>query len=89
MKELEKNFMGRGETKGFAFTQLRRSNFAYIYEVTDTFGYKWYECFKRKENTRFNTISYPRQNAWGIWAWTETTLQEAEEKFDEINKLKD
>jgi len=89
MKELEKNFMGRGETKGFAFTQLKASNFAYIYMVSDTFGYVWYECFRRKENTQFSTVSYPKQKSFGIWAWTETTLQEAEEKFDEINKPKD
>ena len=89
MKELEKNFTGTGEVRGFTFTQIRRSELGYIYMVLDTFGERWYEVFKRKDNVRFNTISYPRQRAFGVWAWCETTLQNAEEKFNEINEPKD
>jgi hypothetical protein len=68
MKELELEFTGTGEVKGFMFTQLKRSNFGYIYMVSDTFGQRWYEVFKKKINARFATISYPRQKAFGVWA---------------------
>jgi hypothetical protein len=86
MKELSETFIGRGQVKGFAFTQIEKSASAYIYEV-NTGNSKFYEVFKRIENTRFMCVSYPTNNAFGVWAWTFGTLKRAEDKFDELELL--
>jgi len=85
MKELETQFVGKGEVRGFTFTQVKRSNLGYIYRVSDTFGQSWYEVFRRKENVPFNVISYPRCQSYGKWAWTCLTLEKAERKLKWIN----
>lgn len=81
MKELEKQFIGRGEVKGFTFTQIKQNGKGYIYHVRDTFGNERYEVFKRVENVRFNTISYPKSKSFGKWAWTTSSLEKAEGLF--------
>ena len=86
MKELQEEFIGRGQVKGFAFTQIEKSASYYIYEVkTETS--KYYEVFKRIENTRFGCVSYPTNNAFGRWAWTYLELSKAEDKGDELELL--
>lgn len=84
MKQLEQNFIGRGEVKGFIFTQINKSEKAFIYKV-DCDGCEHYEVFKRKENKQFNCISYPKTGSFGLWAWTYKDLQKALNKFDELN----
>jgi len=83
MKELKEEFTGRGQVKGFAFTQIKKSASSYIYEVNSGEA-KFYEVFKRIENTRFGCVSYPTNNAFGVWAWTYGDLDKAEDKFDEL-----
>lgn len=84
MKELEKVFIGKGEVKGFIFTQIKRSNLAYIYEVSLSESAKWYEVFARKEYAKFDMVSYPKSNSFGEWAWTCGTIEKAEEIFHNI-----
>lgn len=84
--ELPISFVGKGEVKGFSFKQIKRSNTAYLYEVSSTFGAKWYEVFKCKVNARFGNITYPKQKSFGISAWTCKTIERATEKFNELNK---
>lgn len=86
MKKLELNFIGRGQVKGFIFTQINKSYYAYIYEVK-TGNSTHYEVFKHKENTHFNCVSYPSNKAFGIWAWSCTKLERAIEKFEELNNM--
>ena len=86
MKELQEKFIGRGQVKGFAFTQIEKSASCYIYEVK-TESSKYYEIFKRVENTRFGCVSYPTNNAFGRWAWTYLDLSKAKDKADELNLL--
>ena len=82
MQELQTHFAGRGETKGFLFTQLEKTEKGYIYLVTDASGKKWYEVFNRKENTQFGCISYPTAKAFGLWAWTLLTREASENKLN-------
>lgn len=84
MKQLLKHFIGRGEVKDFKFTQIKCSEQAFLYEV-DTGDTKYYEVFKKRRNRRFGNISYPSSYAFGIWAWTYVSLEQAEKKFQEIN----
>lgn len=84
MKELQLEFIGRGQVKGFIFTQLNKSEKAYIYKV-DTGSSTHYEVFKRKVNKQFNCISYPSDKAFGYWAWSCSTLQRAEQVFEQLN----
>ena len=87
MKPLATRFKGRGEVKGYIFTQVVRSHKAYIYEVSsEGSDRKHYEVFKRIENRRHNCISYPTSKAFGIWAWTTSNLTRAIELFNELNK---
>ena len=86
MKELQEQFIGRGQVKGFAFTQIEKTASYYIYEVK-TESSKYYEVFKRMENTRFGCVSYPTNNAFGTWAWTYLDLNKAEDKADELELL--
>jgi len=83
MKQLEKKFTGKGEVKGFSFTQLKNNGKAYIYEVADG-SFKHYEVFKHKENTQFKCISYPRSKSFGIWAFSVSTFERANEIFEEL-----
>ena len=84
MKELRKSFTGIGQVKGFEFTQVSQSDTAYIYRV-NTGNNIYYEVFNRKENKRFECISYPTNNAFGLWAWTYNDTSKAEAKFDELD----
>lgn len=84
--ELPLKFEGKGEVKGFSFVQIKRSNTAYLYEISDTFGAKWYEVFRRKENARFGTITYPKQKAFGVWAWCCKSLEKASQRFENLEK---
>lgn len=87
MKPLPIEFIGRGEVRGFVFTQILMSDKAYFYQVKPN-GRIQYEVFKKKENSRFGTVSYPTSNAFGKWAWTYMCFGLAKKKFDELNKVK-
>lgn len=70
IKELDEVIKGRGEMKGFTLSQLKRSEFAYLYEVLeeDT-GHKTYEVFRRRENVQFGCISYPSSKGFGDYIY--------------------
>ena len=84
MKELKEYFSGRGQVKGYVFNQLQKNEHGYLYEVKGD-GKPHYEVFKRKENTMYDCISYPTNKAFGIWAWTCSTLQKASQRFNELS----
>ena len=87
MKELKKEFQGKGQVKGFLFTQIKKNDAGYIYKV-ETGTSTHFETFKHKENTQFDCISYPSNKAFGNWAWTQSTLERAESKLDDLVTLK-
>jgi hypothetical protein len=86
MKSLKKQFIGTGEVKGYKFTQIRCTKHAFLYEI-NTGDSLYYEVFKKVKNKRFDVISYPTSNYFGIWAWTYSTLGEALIKFDQLNQI--
>jgi hypothetical protein len=88
MKELEINFLGRGQVKGIKFSQIKKTENGYIYELNDK-GRVYYEVFKRKENVRYSCISYPTNKGFGIWAWTTPYLDRANDILEDINVLKE
>ena len=87
MKELKKVFIGRGEVKGFKFTQIHYTNRAFLYEI-NTGESIYYEVFKKVLNRRFACVSYPTSDHFGIWAWTYLSYGEAKERFNQLNQLK-
>lgn len=87
MKQLKKQFIGRGEVKGFKFTQVYHTNRAFLYEI-NTGHSIYYEVFKKVVNRRFACVSYPTAKDFGIWAWTFYSLEEATEKFNQLNQVK-
>lgn len=62
---MKQQFQGRGEVKGYTFTQIRVTDLGFIYSK-ELNGSLSYEVFKRKENKRFNCISYPTSNSFGV-----------------------
>lgn len=82
VKELEKDFIGRGEVHGFHFKQLHKKDAGYIYEVNTPSFTCHYEVFQRKINRRYNCVSYPQSASFSISAWTYLTLEQAMEKFN-------
>ncbi|MDX5585951.1 MAG: hypothetical protein QNK20_13745 [Aureibaculum sp.] len=85
MKQLKVEFHGRGEIKGYLFTQIRQTDKAFLYEVSSG-GSKHYEVFLKRINRRFACISYPTSNAFGLWAWTFMDLESAVKKFNGLNE---
>lgn len=70
IKELDEVIKGRGEMKGFTFTQLKKSEFAYLYEVLEEeSGHKTYEVFRRRENVQFGCVSYPSSKGFGDYIY--------------------
>lgn len=83
--ELRTAFHGRGEVRGYNFRQIEKAKKAYLYEVSHPDVKRpHYEVFLRKINRRFGAISLPSGEAFGLWAWTYPTLNEARAKLAEI-----
>jgi len=83
MKQLEKEFTGIGEVRGFVFRQMTRTNRGFIYEVSAC-GTLYYEVFKRRINKQYNNESYPRSKSFGNWAWTTKSLDKANQILNQI-----
>ncbi len=73
---LKTEFVGRGEVKGFNFSQISKTNWGFLYEV-NTGHTIYYEVFKKRINHRFGCVSFPTSRAFGIWAWTTTDIKRA------------
>ena len=80
MKELQLEFIGKGEVRGFKFKQLLKSDKGYLYEVTDE-GQKHFEVFPRHENEYYQTVTYPKSNSFSIWAWSFRSYEKALGKY--------
>lgn len=86
MKELKTTFDGKGQVKGYLFSQISRTNCAYLYEVRGN-NTIHYEVFKRRENSMYDVVSYPSNKAFGVWAWTTSSLERANEIFNNLNTV--
>lgn len=85
IKQLPKQFSGRGEVRGFQFTLICKTEHAFLYEVQNGGHLPHYEVFLLKINIRFNCESYPTAKAFGIWAWTNREKKKALLKLFEIS----
>ena len=84
MKQLRTEFDGRGEMKGFTFTQIMKSDKAYIYEVSFE-EHKHYEVFEHKENHFYDCVSYPSSNSFGLWAFCFSNYDMAMSCFEKLS----
>ena len=88
IKPLKTQFSGKGEVLGYMFTQLEKGSNSYLYEVRNEDNDDiHYEVFKKKINTQYDCISYPRSKSFGIWAWTKMSLADALELFNNLNDI--
>lgn len=98
MKQLEIEFQGKGEVSGTTFKQLKKSEKAFLYELTDNeTGQKRYEVFERKISKCGEVIIsgqlvkyeekeiYPKSNYFGIWAWCIPKYNRAVIKYNSLN----
>lgn len=94
IKKLDSAFIGIGEVKNTLFNQVYSSEFAHIYKLTDE--NIRFEVFERKNSpicidfanrvyseTEFKE-TYPKSKAFGVWAWTYKSIEEAVIKAKEI-----
>jgi hypothetical protein len=77
MRELKKQFDGKGQVKGYEFNQILATPYGYIYAVSHKGVVRHHEVFKRIENNYYNVVSYPTDKAFGKWAWTAYRLLRA------------
>lgn len=86
LKELPLEFIGRGETRGYRFKQIMKSDCAYIYEVRQPYPDlpPHFEIFRRTYNHRFNQISYPKSNSFGVWALIAKDMDSAIRRFKSL-----
>lgn len=92
MKPLEKEI----SRSGFMYTQLQASEKAYLYEQKDknTGLVVGYEVFRHKEGKAFvvagnfvpASVQFPSNEAFGLWAWTLRTLEQAIARFELLNQ---
>ena len=83
MRELKLKFIGKGQVKGFEFTQIKKNQYGYIYKV-NTGSNIHYEVFYHKENKMYECVSYPTNKAFGLWAWTAKDLERAKDILNDI-----
>ena len=96
--ELEKLFIGVGEVAGFEFKQIAKSEYAYIYQVSNN-GKIHFEVFKKNpspvcidfEKRIYSDTdtkdSYPKSNSFGLWAYSVSTFQKALSIFHDFKKV--
>ena len=84
MKQLQQEFTGKGEVRGFKFKQVQKSNTAYLYEVNSGTTI-YYEVFKRVFNKKYKKEVYPLAKHFSIWAWTVMNYEDAKRKFNQLN----
>lgn len=102
MIELDNEFTGTGEVKDFVFKQIKASNKAYVYEVNCLDIEKThYETFLRKESKDMHTVmgginvffpakvKYPNSSAMGKTAWTFRKIEDAIQRWEELNNRKE
>tara|TARA_R110000868_G_scaffold106690_2_gene292414 strand:+ start:1855 stop:2166 length:312 start_codon:yes stop_codon:yes gene_type:complete len=99
MKELESKFKGVGEVKGFKYNRIKTTETMYVYSV-HTGESTHFEVFERRtvplcidfekriysETERKET--YPKSNAFGVWAWTASTMKRAIEILENKTESK-
>jgi len=99
LEKIPKIFEGRGqESKGDTFKQEVETEFCYVYSCTGIKAVK-YEVFMKRETPKlvdfktqeYSTTefkeSYPKANAFGIWAWCFMGEEAAFNKVKEIEKM--
>jgi hypothetical protein len=87
MRELPISFQGKGEVKGYTFSQKAKSDKAYIYYVYSGDEISHFEVFEHRVNTRFNCVTYPKSNMFGIWAWCFVDEKKAWDKFNSLSEM--
>lgn len=94
-RELELEFTGTGEVDGMQFTQVDKSDFGYLYQVTDE-SVTRYEVFLKKStpicldfaNRVYSETDtkdiYPNSKHFGVWAWGVSDETYAKRMFSEL-----
>ncbi len=100
LEKLEKVFSGKGEVRGYEFTQIRDCRGAYMYIKTHIdSNVQNYEVIRKivvpkiiwetKEKTGHYKETYPRSNRFGVDAWNFADLESATIKMNQIKKESD
>lgn len=69
---------------GFDYHQGMMSDKGYLYAQLLDGKVIAYEVFRHKENTQFECVSFPGNEAFGTWAWTYSKQEDAVKKFESL-----
>ena len=86
IRDLKTDFTGRGQVRGFQFTQLSKTHKAFLYLI-NTADSIYYKVFRKHINHRYACESYPTDKAFGIWAYTTPNLEQAFEILKDLSKI--
>ena len=79
MKPLNKVIKKLGNT----YTQVAKTDKGYIYHVQSGNDEYW-EVFQYVENTRFDCVSYPKNESFGKWAWCTISFEKAKKYLENL-----
>lgn len=98
MENLKESFIGTGSVKGFRFNQIKRTEKVALYSVECSGPYPHYEVFlifssgqlvmldgKRHSNADIRHEIYPKDEKFGVTAWTFNSLEHAERRYELLN----
>ncbi len=74
---------------GFDYHQEVANDFGYIYRQVDEGKIVAFEVFQKKENKKYDCISFPGPEAFGFWAWSCRTLEDAKKRLESFKKIKE
>ena len=96
VKDLEDEFIGTGDVKGFKFVKLDSTDKGFLYSADPGEGNIHYEVFVKKllpvcidfenrvySDTDFKCV-YPKSEDFGKWAWCIVDYNKAVEKFKSL-----
>lgn len=99
MRILGTSFKGSGEMSGVIFKQLKKSEKAFMYELTDReTRQKHWEVFEKRVSKAKEAVLggklikyeetevYPKSNCFGNWAWCFTDYEKAITKLEALEK---
>lgn len=73
---------------GYNYHQSTKNDNGYIYAQDLNGKTIAYEVFERRVNKMYDTVSFPGDNAFGSWAWSCRTYEDAFKKLQQIEESK-
>lgn len=84
IRQLQEQFAGTGEVRNYEFSLVSVTIRGSCYQIRLDGITTHFEVFRLKINNRWSCISSPTSVAFGIWAWTYKSLDDASRKLNSL-----